>query len=675
LLSAVLAAVGCSSDGEHTSIPVRLADRGAAAHGLREPPSVSVDATRRYAMTEVPTLVLASQRLLSAGPSGALVTTIKCDQALAGRRVLATFRAESSDGSMPLREWVTAREVACAGPGGSEVELGVADVKPGTLSIATVMGYMAPAPRVQTGWLQLGRGATLELAIGSADPRAPAQTSASRFSLEAENRSARKVTLLERTLDPATVPNDRGWVELRIDLAPALAALGTEVRLLFAADAVAPDTLTFPVWGDPTIRVGPAPASKRRRSVILVSLDTLRADRLGAYGFPRPTSPNFDRLASEGTLFEQAVAQANSTLPSHATMLTGLTPCGHRVAPKRALSPGIVPLAEILRREGYATAAFTEDGWVDPVSLGRGFGLFRANTSISGGATGLVEETFAEAREWMRIHQTEDFFVFVHTYQVHAPYDPPATYRAMPPADGQIVAPHHPAPSPSAAADAAAYAAEVRYTDAALGQLVEDIEALGLLEHAILIVTSDHGEAFGEHGVLRHGTSLFEEELHVPLLVRAPGLVAAGRRVSDLVGVVDIAPTILELLGIAIPPWAQGVSLAQQVRADASPRAGPHDRVLPAESYSGQSAIRGERWKAIFTGDRASVLLLDRDPEERHPQRPSPIEGTVQAAKAHLAADCDRVRAVIAPGGPPEHAPASAPDPDMERKLRALGYL
>jgi arylsulfatase A-like enzyme len=439
--------------------------------------------------------------------------------------------------------------------------------------------------------------------------------------------------------------------------------LGSRVRLRFAARTRGRSALV-PVWGDPTLFARRPARDGRRPNVLLVSLDTLRADHLGFAGFPGGVSPHLDRLAGEGTVFTDAVTLVNWTLPSHATMLTGVDPCGHGFrgalsgpGPRR-LPPAVVPLAESLRRKGWMTAAFTENGYVLPVVFRRGFDRFDAAKHPQGG---IIEDTTGRALAWLREHAASEFFLFVHTYQVHAPYTPPEPYRSAF-ADADATLPK--------AADAAGYTGEVAFTDAVIGRFLATLDALGLRDWTIVIVTSDHGESFGERGVTGHGMSLHEEETRVPLVWRAPGMVRAGARVDDLVSLGDLVPTVSEMLGLPASPLVTGRSVYGTMRVDGRTADRPPERALILEGMAAR-AVRAKAWKSIFRGAAFTVFDLDADPAERAPRRlvhhpPS------EAAFAEHDALCERLRGRA---GVPEEESGEPIDPGLTERLRALGYL
>ena len=409
----------------------------------------------------------------------------------------------------------------------------------------------------------------------------------------------------------------------------------------------------FPVWGDPRI-VAPARAAPARRNLLLVSLDTLRADALGCYGAARPTSPTIDaRVAAEGTLFTAAFAPYPQTAGSHMTLLTSLEPCVHDVVgPLSApLRPDAHTLAEQLRAHGYATAAFTEDGWITAATgFGRGFGVFVEDTSAAI-AIGQAEETFERGRAWIDAHRDVPWFVFLHTYQVHDPFTPPPGYRerVAPDADDAL----------------ARYHGEVRYTDELFGRLLAALDAMHVTDDTVVVVTSDHGEHFGEHGLTGHDNSLYDELLRVPLLVRAPGLVPAGRRIDTPVGLVDLAPTVLDLLGVPPMRWAQGRSFAGALAG----RARGDDALFAwwRTSVAVRDAQGARKWLfAEAPGVRA--FDLRSDPGEQHD-----LGGVAASVERELRESV--ARRCAAPPRPDQARGEPELDPRVTEKLKALGYL
>lgn len=548
--------------------------------------------------------------------------------------------------------------------------------------------YAIPAleeRQIATGPFTVPPGALLRLSIGVEEPVWWVDSAPVLFRVVLEDDSGAQQDLYRRILDPAHNPADRRWYDSDVDLTDLA---GRTIRLRFTTEPVQTgDTRpSLPLWGDP--RVLAPPGSGRRPSVVLVSLDTLRARSMSLYGHALETTPNITRLAARGTTFDNAFTTFSNTLPSHMSMLTGLLPATHAVfGPPDVLGEDRTLLAEQLRRAGYATAAFTEDALLDSRrGFRRGFSTYYENTA-SGAGAGDAGHTFGRALEWAGRHADEPFFLFVHTYQVHFPYDPPPAYRtlftgpdAASPVDGQR-----------------AYEQEVRYTDDLLQRLVDGLRRILPDEELLLVVTADHGKEFFEHGLLTHN-QLFDEVMHVPLVIVWPGHVPAGRRVAELVSLIDVTPTILQLVGAPVPPGLDGLSLAPLLAAPAGTLSRdtvfgeyPWTAMVPEQHF----VARSREAKCIVTesGAKDACFDLRADPGERDPRSPREtreFERLHDAARAYgarsraasiAAADARAAEragpAVAAPAGPP---PADQPVPDppdenIARKMRALGYV
>lgn len=395
-------------------------------------------------------------------------------------------------------------------------------------------------------------------------------------------------------------------------------------------------------------------------NVILISLDTLRADHLDPFGYARKTSPRIGALAEDGLVFEQVYSQSPKTAPSHMTILTGLFPESHGIQnlsesqENRRLSDSIPTLATVLNDEGYSTYGVTGGGhMVANLGFDQGFEAF---VDQGGG-----EQIFFNASDAIAEHGDNPYFLFVHTYQIHDPYTPPRNYREMwgdPEYDGKIIGDHaqlkevsgedwadwHRAywervdqDSPADIAQLESlYDAGIRYTDDLVGRFLDRLEERGQLQNTIVIVLSDHGEEFLEHGRFLHD-SMYQEVLHVPLVIHLPESLrnertAQGiRRVGDTVRLVDVLPTILELVGSDIPGHVQGVSLLEIF--------GNGDRVdRPVVSHwpeFDRFAYRRENWKLVQDERNGGLELFDlnTDPNERLDRSaaaPDVLEGIVE---------------------------------------------
>ena len=397
------------------------------------------------------------------------------------------------------------------------------------------------------------------------------------------------------------------------------------------------------VWQRSSITVERArPATPpAARNVLLITIDTLRADAVGAYGEREVRTPALDRLAGEGALFQKAYATAPITLTSHASMLTGLYPPGHGARHNGMAMPGGVPtLAEEFRKTGVRTAAF-----MSAFPLDRSFGLARGFEEYSDrmprGTDGRLanertgRETVDLAVSWLRGHVSERFFVWVHLFEPHAPYGSPSDGR---PAQAR-------------------YADEVAEADRQVQRL---FEAIASVRSATLVVAvGDHGEAFGEHGEIAHSIFVYDTTLRVPLIVSGPG-VRAGERRHGVVSLVDLPPTIARLAGI--PAWD----------TDGRDLFDPADsRALYAESFAplldfGWSPLRSMRegkWKYI-AAPRPELYDLETDAAEDH--------NVLETHRREADGLAERVGRISGASLAPGVAPA---DPETRRRLQALGYV
>jgi arylsulfatase A-like enzyme len=402
---------------------------------------------------------------------------------------------------------------------------------------------------------------------------------------------------------------------------------------------------------------GEDPARRQARpNVLLISIDSLRADHLGCYGYERDTSPVLDSLAAEGVRFATALSPTSWTLPAHATLFTGLPPEGHGLRfDARALTPEAHCLAEVFQDAGYATAAFVGGPFLRKMyGFDQGFDVYDDQTvvrSFRESQTGATSPALVGlTSDWLDGRQASEddapFFVFLHLWDVHFDYTPPAPYDTLfdPDYDGDISAVdfelgqhiHRNMDPADLAHIVALYDGEIRYTDEWVGRLLEHLKALGQLDDTIVVVTSDHGEEFFEHGVKGHRKNLYDESLLVPLLIRYPSLVPAGRVVREQVRLMDVPVTLAALAGVPLPLGfgARG-GPAFTLPADLStlivPPAGAGGTPADSESSSGQarrvafgdlhgiwSSVRVNGSKLLQrTGQRSRELLFDLDSDPR----------------------------------------------------------
>ncbi len=432
----------------------------------------------------------------------------------------------------------------------------------------------------------------------------------------------------------------------------------------------------------------------RGPNLLLVSIDTLRADHLGAYGYALPTSPTIDaRLAGEGVTFTDVYSQSPKTTPSHMTLFTSLYPSVHGVElwengrPAHVLNPAVHTLAEVLKNAGYATAAFTGGAQIDPVrGFDQGFDLYTV-----GGQR-------RRALRWLGRHRWERFFVFYHTYDVHDPYLPPDEYIRLfdPDYRGRVLDAIHRLRAQGGMSEAAwegisrrfwesvdrndprdvrfverLYDAGIRRMDAeTIRPLLDRLDQLGLARDTLVVFTSDHGEAFGEHGHFQHD-DLYAGTLHVPLVLRWPGRLPAGLTIGSRGRLIDVMPTILELLGVSAPPSLQGRSLTPLLH-DAYAGPGVEGAVSEYSDARVYESLRRGGLSYIVDGPEERLFDLLRDPGERQnvlatrPAEAAAMRATLEGWRRN----CRALALLLGPRGG-----TIAPSDETARRLRALGYL
>lgn len=392
----------------------------------------------------------------------------------------------------------------------------------------------------------------------------------------------------------------------------------------------------------------PAPAPAGRLNLVLVTIDTLRADRLGCYGYSKAETPHLDRLATNGALFENAVTQAPLTAPSHASMFTGLTPIQHGVRDTGGfvLDSRHTTLAEVLSQQGWDTAAFVGAS-VLKKSFGftQGFAVYDDQMPKPAPGTGGSEfperraaEVVDRASQWLGGRGAgKPFFLWVHLFDPHGPYDPPSPFHEK----------HAGRP----------YDGEVAYTDQQLGRLLERIPA-----NTLIAVVSDHGESLGDHGEFTHGVFLYDSTLRIAFLLSGPG-VPKGVRVKQQARAMDLPRTLLELVSVAPPEAIQGTSLVPSLASRESAAADSYGETLYSKLNMGWAelrAIRSNRWKFI-RAPKPELYDLRADPGE-----------TNNVIAAHPA-EARELEARL--GTAPEKVETSAVDAKTMAQLRSLGYL
>lgn len=394
-------------------------------------------------------------------------------------------------------------------------------------------------------------------------------------------------------------------------------------------------------------------------NILLITLDTTRADHLGCYGNQQAKTPNLDRLAREGIRFSRVYCPAPLTLPSHASIMTGLYPVTHGVRNNgHDLPSGIRTLAEILKGRGYSTAAFVSSFSVDSrFGLDRGFDVyddtFRSESPFkTQNAERRAEETFAKFSRWLENNGKNKFFSWVHYYDPHLPYDPPSPYKEE--------------------FDGDPYDGEIAYMDRYVGAVLERLKEQGVLERTIVVVAGDHGEGLGDKVETGHGIFLYEETLRVPLILYNPAVFPRSQVIESQVRLIDVAPTILEIIGLkneatgmtgqSLVAWLRGKS-----RKDLDSLV---ETVYPRENF-GWSELVGlvsGRWKYIQS-PRPELYDVKNDPEERE---------DLYASSAGKAGELKRMLEQELLGSSAGNRSASertAVRPEDQERLRSLGYV
>jgi len=443
----------------------------------------------------------------------------------------------------------------------------------------------------------------------------------------------------------------------------------------------------------------------------MLSIDTLRADGLGCYGNPLNTSPHIDALAQEGILFENALAQSSWTLPSHMTMFTSLYPSVHGCVRSPMWSRYIdklddywITLPEVLKSHGYHTAAFTDGALLGPAfNFDQGFDV----CDDSGGG---IEKIVPKAIQWLeRASSQTPFFLFLHCYDVHH-YRPPKdleqqfaanytgklkkyrdsgheleeritsnAFYTLSPADIDYLK--------------ALYHAEIKLTDRTFDKILSHLKNNHLYDNTIIIVTSDHGEEFWEHRGTGHGWSLHQHQLKVPLIIKSPTLPPPPRKITPRAGLIDIAPTILDMLGIPLPTDFQGLSLIPLIL---DPKAFPQRTFLAEASHLGhQKAVIHKGRSFLFNkfppvGERLFDLrsfiptwraVMNCSPHELYDLSADPYEKTdiikQNPHSAHKLADMllNEWKRNLTQSLNAQNAPREKMSKKAEENLRALGYI
>ena len=442
-----------------------------------------------------------------------------------------------------------------------------------------------------------------------------------------------------------------------------------------------PELLAVALLSLPLISCAGEPAGRgevRRPNVVLYVVDTVRADRLGAYGYEKPTSPRLDAFAQSAILFENAYAQSSWTRPAVASLFTGLLPPAHRTVGRRSVLPEeATTLTEILSANGYEGL-----GLVRNPNVGAAFGFSQGFARFRSEDRERDETMLDRVRLWLDERQAAEgpFFLYLHAIDPHGPYSPAREFEQMFDAGG---APTHyrtvnyllqlnrgevEPDGGTAEAMSRLYDAEVAQNDRAFGQLLDELDARGLAGDTAVIYVSDHGEEFEEHGRWEHGVSLYEEVLRIPFVMRLPGI--APRRIETPAQHVDLLPTLLAYLGIEAPATDGRDLLSEPKRGADPPDIYAH---LDVDNHRSSTVIRGH-YKLVLPqspsqGSGPMLFDLEADRDEREnlaPSRPEIVRRMMELlAGRGLAGEVE----------PAVELEDDQIDEDLRRRLRALGYV
>ena len=368
--------------------------------------------------------------------------------------------------------------------------------------------------------------------------------------------------------------------------------------------------VTGPLAGFSCDKQEKAPSPPEIRQVVLISIDTCRADYLSCYGYPRKTTPHLDAVAAQGVLCENVITTIPLTLPAHCSMMTGTIPPYHGVHANQnyRLSDVNITLAELLRDRGFTTAAIVSSFTLNSV-YGTNQGFDRYDDEFEAEIENDLinqrrgDEISLLACQWLQQHQNDAFFLFLHYFDPHALYVPPEPFASR--------------------FSDNLYAGEIAYTDHCIGQVLDQLKSLDLYDSALIIITGDHGEMLGEHGEDSHGYYLYQSALRVPLIIKPARQRGKAQQLKTTVGLIDVAPTILGSLGIAVPKEMQGVDLSEGFLSGRKKISAPQRDFFCEASLPmnyGCSPLQGlvtDQWKYL-RAPRPELFNLDDDPQEKN---------------------------------------------------------
>ena len=426
-------------------------------------------------------------------------------------------------------------------------------------------------------------------------------------------------------------------------------------------------------------------SERRDPNVLLIVIDTLRADHLGCYGYEKTTSPNIDKFSKTGVQFQNVYCQMPTTGPSHASIFTSRYPRNHGVLKNGwILSDTFQTIAEILKSNGYTTSAIISsfvlssqfgysqgfDNYDEAFPKGSSTyrGKFWEGRKLEGEFDQRADIATRKAINWMRQNSTGKFFLWVHYFDPHSPYDPPQPYvkdflrKDMSPIK-KIVA---------------KYDGEIRFVDDEVGKLLNEVESLGLDSNTLIIITSDHGEGLGQHGWMEHGMFLYDEQTRIPLIMRFPDLIPENRTINTVIESIDIAPSILDMLGLAQEKGFSGKSFLPTIQGkepSSLQTAFIERRQYKAGKYrnvkvrGNKFAVRDKYLKYIWAPEEGTNELykLDKDIKELY---------NVAQESPHIA---DKLEQMVKLWRNEQETPESLVEQSIDQKnlnkLQSLGYV
>ena len=415
-------------------------------------------------------------------------------------------------------------------------------------------------------------------------------------------------------------------------------------------------------------------------NIVLIILDSLRADHLGCYGYARNTSPNIDDLAKNGLIFSNAFSQGGYTLASIPSIFTSKFPLSHGVFINQngdKLDANETTLAETLKNNGYVTASFTGGGYTSHVyGFSQGFDLYKETD------WGDMKEVNQLASDWLEIKQEKPFFLFLHSYSIHDPFNPPEPFSKIYASgyNGQLKNTFlnyilfekiNKRTLTLSKEDVeyitSQYDGGIRYCDEQLGKLFKKIVTLGLDSNTIVILTSDHGEDLMDHGTISHG-DLYDEGIHVPLIVKYPYLSLENNKIGSIVRSIDIMPTILDILALPLAASMEGKSLLPLMLG----KKDKHERMVFSFGNSSKLkvriALRTKNWKLIYSykTEQDELYNLEKDPKE--------LNNLADVNKRQLAILKKKLNSYIEKLKLPIKKDKAVLDEKTKQRLKSLGY-